>query len=85
MEYDPTRMCEMLVGLGDVEVLGIDDKEARRCGCASAGGCRDRRVGGAAGRCGPTGSDRWRFPTPENGHLLRSSSHAHSRIARWQR
>ena len=27
MEYDPTRMCEMLVGLGDVEVLGIDDKE----------------------------------------------------------
>ena len=27
MEYDPTRMCEMLVGLGDVEVLGIEDKE----------------------------------------------------------
>ena len=26
MECDPTRMCERLVGLGDVEVLGVDDK-----------------------------------------------------------
>ena len=26
MEYDPIRMCELLVGLGDVEVLGIDDE-----------------------------------------------------------
>lgn len=24
MEDDPTRMCELLVGLGDVEVLGVD-------------------------------------------------------------
>jgi len=24
VEVDPTRMCELLVGLGDVEVLGID-------------------------------------------------------------
>ena len=30
MEYDPTRMCELLVGLGDVEVLGIDDKSTLR-------------------------------------------------------
>ena len=26
MEYDPTRMCELLVGLGDVEVLSVDDE-----------------------------------------------------------
>ena len=25
MVVDPTRMCELLVGLGDVEVVGIDD------------------------------------------------------------
>ena len=25
MESDPTRMSELLVGLGDVELLGIDD------------------------------------------------------------
>ena len=24
MECDPTRVCELLVGLGDVEVLGVD-------------------------------------------------------------
>ena len=27
MECDPTRVCELLVGLGDVEVLGVDDEE----------------------------------------------------------
>ena len=26
MECDPTRVCERLVGLGDVEVLGVDDE-----------------------------------------------------------
>ena len=25
MQCDPTRVCELLVGLGDVEVLGFDD------------------------------------------------------------
>ena len=25
MEENPTRICELLVGLGDVEVLGVDD------------------------------------------------------------
>ncbi len=47
MEYDPTRMCELLVGLGDVEVLGIDDKEGaplrvrirRRVPSPPCGGC----------------------------------------------
>ena len=24
MEADPTRMCELLVGLGDVDLVGID-------------------------------------------------------------
>ena len=26
MEVDPTRMCEKLVGLGDVDQVGIDDR-----------------------------------------------------------
>jgi len=26
VEVDPTRMCELLVGLGDVEVVGVDDE-----------------------------------------------------------
>ena len=25
MEENPTRICELLVGLGDVEVLGVED------------------------------------------------------------
>ena len=49
MEVDPTRVCELLVGLGDVEVLGVDDDEggplrvhvrrrAPRLGCDGCGG-----------------------------------------------
>ena len=26
MEQDPTRICELLVGLGDVGVVGVDDE-----------------------------------------------------------
>jgi hypothetical protein len=26
VEYDPARICERLVGLGDVEVLGVEDE-----------------------------------------------------------
>ena len=25
MEADPTRMCELMVGLGEVDLVGIDD------------------------------------------------------------
>ena len=49
MEVDPTRVCELLVGLGDVEVLGVDDeaggplrvhirRRAPRPGCVGCGG-----------------------------------------------
>ena len=49
MEVDPTRVCELLVGLGDVEVLGVDGeaggplrvhigRRAPRPGCGSCGG-----------------------------------------------
>ncbi len=49
MEVDPTRMCELLVGLGDVEVLGVGDeaggplrvhvrRRARRPDCGGCGG-----------------------------------------------
>ena len=47
MEYDPTRMCELLVGLGDVEVLSVADNEGeplrvhvrRRVPRPPCGGC----------------------------------------------
>ena len=32
MECDPTRMCELLVGLGDVGVLGVDDEAGEPLG-----------------------------------------------------
>ena len=32
MEVDPTRVCELLVGLGDVEVLGVDDEAGEPLG-----------------------------------------------------
>ena len=49
MEDNPTRVCELLVGLGDVEVLGVEDEAgaplrvhirrwAPRPGCGSCGG-----------------------------------------------
>ena len=49
MVVDPTRVCELLVGLGDVEVLGVDDeagealrvrirRRAPRPGCERCGG-----------------------------------------------
>jgi len=49
VEVDPTRMCELLVGLGDVEVVGVDDEvglllrvhvrcQASRLDCGACGG-----------------------------------------------
>ena len=48
MEENPTRICELVVGLGDVEVLGVDDEPAgplavhvrtrRRPSCGGCGG-----------------------------------------------
>ena len=54
MEYDPTRMCELLVGLGDVEVLSVDDNEGEPLGVHVR--CRAARP--ACGDCGgPVWSD----------------------------
>ena len=35
MECDPTRICELLVGLGDVEIVGVDDGADRPLRAAS--------------------------------------------------
>ncbi len=57
MEIDPTRMCELLVGLPDVDVVGVDDPEPGRlvvmveprearpvCGrCSTPAWVKDRR------------------------------------------
>ena len=48
MEYDPTRMCELLVGLGDVEVLSVDDGPGEPLGVHVR--CRAARP--ACGDCG---------------------------------
>ena len=54
MEYDPTRMCELLVGLGDVEVLSVDDGPGEPLGVHVR--CRAARP--ACGDCGgPVWSD----------------------------
>ena len=67
MEQDPTRICELLVGLGDVDVVGVDDEATEPlvvhiqtrtrsrpvCGCC--GGLvrsKDIRFGGAGGFAG---------------------------------
>ena len=63
MECDPARMCELLVGLGDVEVLGIDDKEGAPLRVRIRRRVPRPPCGGAAGCCGPTVSDRWRWWT----------------------
>ena len=69
MECDPTRVCELLVGLGDVEVLGVDDEAGeplrvhirRRAAETAVRGLRravvvQRRAGGGVG--GPPGVRR---------------------------
>ena len=54
MEYDPTRMCELLVGLGDVGVLSVDDEGGGPLGVHVR--CRAARP--ACGGCGgPVWSD----------------------------
>ena len=54
MEENPTRICELIVGLGDVEVLGVDDAPGGRWGYTSglgrAGVWRLRRVSVVQGR-----------------------------------
>ena len=52
MEYDPTRMCELLVGLGDVEVLSVDDNEGEPLG-------EHVRCRAARPACGDCGQRLW--------------------------
>ena len=52
MEYDPTRMCELVVGLGDVGVLGVDDVAGEPLGVHVR--CR-----GARPACGDCGGPVW--------------------------
>ena len=61
MEQDPTRICELLVGLGDVNVVGVDDEATEplvvhiqtrtrsRPVCSGCGGLVRPK---APGRCG---------------------------------
>ena len=67
MECGHTRVCEVLVGLGDVEVLGVEGDEG-----GPGGGplrvhvrqrCPDRGAGPAAGRCGLMESGLWSWWT----------------------
>ena len=49
MECDPTRVCELLVGLGDVEVLGVDDEQNAPLGVHIRRRARRPRCGGCGG------------------------------------
>ena len=62
METDPTRMCELLVGLPDVHILGVDDQvngflciyiesRAQRPGCARCYGDQPVRSDRVAMTC----------------------------------
>ena len=61
MEENPTRICELLVGLGDVEVLSVDDAPGAPLGVhirtrvlpACGGGVVERPGPGGVG--GPSG------------------------------
>ena len=50
MEVDPTRMCELLVGLGDVEVVGVDDEAGELLGVHVRGRAPRPDCDGCGGR-----------------------------------
>ena len=52
MEENPTRICELLIGLGDVEVLGVDDAPCEPLGV-------DIRSGAPRPACGGCGGSVW--------------------------
>ena len=53
MEENPAHISELLVGLGDVEVLGVDDPPGGPLAVHVRTRSARPRVGTAAGRCGP--------------------------------
>ena len=56
METDPTRMSEKLVGLGDVELVGIDDLgEGEPLVVVIRSRMARPTCEGCGGRCGPRG------------------------------
>ena len=58
MECDPTRVCELLVGLGDVEVLGVDDEQNAPLGVHIRRRARRPRCGGCGGPLWSNGERR---------------------------
>ena len=74
MECDPTRMCELLVGLGDVDLVGINDGgEGAPLVVVTVPASPVRCVVPVAGRCGPRVSGVWcwwicrRWVCPDSG------------------
>ena len=69
MEVDPTRMCELLVGLGEVDLVGIND---------SGGGAplgvviRSRKARPSCEACGGPGGIGDRHQTSPQPHGLGS-------------
>ena len=49
MEENPTRICELLIGLGDVEVLGVDDASGEPLGAHIRSGAPRPACGGCGG------------------------------------
>ena len=63
MEVDPTPVCELLVGLGDVEVVGVNDDVGVPLRVHVRAGHRDRTAMVAASGCGLTGIGGWSWWT----------------------
>ncbi len=70
-DCDPMRACELLVGLGDVTVLGADDDPGARSEFTSRPARSGRRARPVAGWCGPrtSGPSSWSIWRRSDGRL----------------
>ncbi|MCY4494421.1 MAG: hypothetical protein OXB92_11260, partial [Acidimicrobiaceae bacterium] len=59
MVVDSTRVCELLVGLGDVEVVGVDDEVGLLLGVLVRCQVSSRDCGACGGRLWSDGEKRW--------------------------
>lgn len=50
VETDSTRVCEVIVGLGDVEILGVDDRKGKPLRLEARGTRPRPACGGCGGR-----------------------------------
>ena len=80
MEENPTRVCELLIGLGDVEVLGVDDAPGAPLGVHIATRASRPACGGCGGSVWSKGSAPVGLVDLVPGHTL---ARWHTQIVNW--